>query len=265
VSIGIQYRGGTLNFWKDGFELQVTIPEEGSVKEYLLQVVFRCYEDDKYFNVFINTKNTSKGSSVVFDALQAIKAIIDKFHKDTTANKEIHIGLEEYGLHPEHIDYEPLSIAKIKEEYGLPDRILHVNNNPYYFGVENCSTDEINSFQRYYIANEKVIESVRRESEQIDDDSAPLQTKPLLELSVDDVNSLLESLNLRNYCAIFQENAIDGPTLMNCKSVDDVKELGINLTPKASVLYEEIVKFKSTGVPLILLSEVSNYRCFLSS
>jgi hypothetical protein len=50
---------------------------------------------------------------------------------------------------------------------------------------------------------------------------------------------------------------IDGPTLMNCKSEDDVKELGIALTAKARILYEEIVKFKSTGVPLTFLSEVS--------
>jgi hypothetical protein len=75
---------------------------------------------------------------------------------------------------------------------------------------------------------------------------------------VDDVIHLLESLNLRSYCAVFQENAIDGPTLMNCKSVDDVKEvLGIALTAKARILYQEIVKFKSTGVPLTFLSEVS--------
>ena len=83
-----------------------------------------------------------------------------------------------------------------------------------------------------------------------------MQTKPLSELSVDGVIHLLESLNLSNYCAVFQENAIDGPTLMNCKSVDDVKELGINIVPKARILYEEIVKFKSTVVPLTLLSEV---------
>ncbi len=82
-------------------------------------------------------------------------------------------------------------------------------------------------------------------------------TKSLSEFSVDDVIHLLESLNLRNYCAVFQENAIDGPTLMNCKSEDDVKGLGIALTAKARILYEEIVNFKSNGVPLTFLSEVS--------
>ena len=167
VSIGIQYRGGTLNFWKDGFELQVTIPEEWLVKEYLLQVVFRCYEDDKYFNVFINTKNTTKGSSVVFDALQSIKGIIDKFCMDTTVNKEVHIELEEYGLHPEHKDYEPVSIVMIKEKYSLPNRSLHVNYNPFYFGVENCSTDGISSFQPYCI--DEIITAINTNTQQIID------------------------------------------------------------------------------------------------
>ena len=77
-----------------------------------------------------------------------------------------------------------------------------------------------------------------------------MQTKPLSELSVVDVIHLLESLNLRNYCAVFQKNAIDGPTLMNCNTVDDVKELGMDLIAKARILYEEIVRLKSTGVPL---------------
>ena len=83
-----------------------------------------------------------------------------------------------------------------------------------------------------------------------------MQTKPLSELSVDDVIHLLESLNLSNFCYNFEDNRIDGPTLMYCKSEDDVKELGINIVAKARILYEEIVKFKSNGVPLTLLSKV---------
>ncbi len=91
----------------------------------------------------------------------------------------------------------------------------------------------------------------------VEDVQAPLQTKPLSELSVDDVIHLLESLDLSNYCNNFEDNRIDGPTLMNYNSEDDVKELGIALTAKARILYEEIVKFKSTGVPLTFLIEVS--------
>ena len=95
----------------------------------------------------------------------------------------------------------------------------------------------------------------------IDDDDivvqVPSQTKPLSELSVDDVIHLLQSLKLTNNCAVFEENMIDGPTLMNCKSEDDMMELGITLTAKARKFFEGIVKFKSTGVPLTLLIEVS--------
>jgi len=85
-----------------------------------------------------------------------------------------------------------------------------------------------------------------------DDISAPLQTKPLSELSVDDVIHLLESLKLINFFNNLEENRIDGPTLMNCKSEDDVKELDIDVS-KARIFYDEIVKFKSNGVPLALL------------
>jgi hypothetical protein len=74
---------------------------------------------------------------------------------------------------------------------------------------------------------------------------------------VDDVINLLKSLKLSNFCQKFEENMIDGPTLMNCKSEDDVKQLGIDLTAKARVLFEEIVQFKSSGVPLTLFSEVT--------
>ena len=61
---------------------------------------------------------------------------------DTTTNNEVNIELEEYGLHPEHNDYQPLSVDRIKKEYSLPDKILHINNNPFYFGVENCTQQQ---------------------------------------------------------------------------------------------------------------------------
>ena len=83
-----------------------------------------------------------------------------------------------------------------------------------------------------------------------------MQTKPLSELSVDDVIHLLKSLKLSNFCYNF-EDMIDGRTLVNCKSVEDVEQLGIALLAKANILYEKIVQFKSSGVPLTLLSEVS--------
>ena len=65
---------------------------------------------------------------------------------------------------------------------------------------------------------------------------------------MDDVIHLLESLELSNFCNNFEDNMIDGRTLMNCKSVEDVKELGIALTAKARILFEEIVQLKSAEV-----------------
>ena len=65
---------------------------------------------------------------------------------------------------------------------------------------------------------------------------------------MDDVIHLLESLNLSKYCAVFQENDIDGPTLMNCKSEDDVKELGIDIVAKARLLLNKIIELKSNEV-----------------
>ncbi len=57
---------------------------------------------------------------------------------------------------------------------------------------------------------------------------------------------LLESLKLNHYCSVFEENDIDGPTLMNCKIEEDVVELGITLRAKARVLFKEITKRKET-------------------
>ena len=73
---------------------------------------------------------------------------------------------------------------------------------------------------------------------------------------MDEVTRLLERLKLIDFCNNLEENKIDGPTLMYCKSEDDVKELGIDITAKARMLYEDIVKFKSNGVPLALFSKV---------
>ena len=73
-------------------------------------------------------------------------------------------------------------------------------------------------------------------------------TKALSEFSADDVIHLLNSLNLRNYCTVFQENDVDGPTLMCCNKVEDVKELGINVVAKARLLLNKIIELKSTEV-----------------
>ncbi len=65
-----------------------------------------------------------------------------------------------------------------------------------------------------------------------------------------EVQHLLESLKLRKYIEIFKQNEIDGHTLDNCRSEEDVKEIGITMTAKANVLFNEIEKLRSVGLPV---------------
>ena len=78
--------------------------------------------------------------------------------------------------------------------------------------------------------------------------------KPLSELSVHEVGVVLEALKLGNYKEAFLSNEINGKCLMKCNTVEDVKEMGILMTVKASLLLDEIRKWKTTGVPTDYLS-----------
>ena len=66
----------------------------------------------------------------------------------------------------------------------------------------------------------------------------------LSELKVSDVRRLLEQVNLHSYVNIFEDNGVDGPTLMNCRNVDDVMELGIPIRTKARKLFNLITDLK---------------------
>ena len=54
----------------------------------------------------------------------------------------------------------------------------------------------------------------------------------------------LNLFNLDSYVPIYEENGVDGPTLMNCKTVDDVIELGIPIRAKARKLFNLIKQMK---------------------
>ena len=79
------------------------------------------------------------------------------------------------------------------------------------------------------------------------------RTSPLAALTVDDVSCLLDSLNLTNYTESVRSNLIDGESLMECASEDDVKELGVSMTVKARLLLNKIQGYKTNGVPRELL------------
>ena len=95
--------------------------------------------------------------------------------------------------------------------------------------------------------------------------SAPLpsanpSSKPLSELSLMEVGQLLESLSFEEYKEVFLKNKIDGITLIECLTVDDIKEAGIMITMKAKQLYKKVMEYKSTGVPLNYISIIIDYN-----
>ena len=77
---------------------------------------------------------------------------------------------------------------------------------------------------------------------------SPQIQKPLEDLTELEVHHLLESLNLNKYIEVFKQNEVDGRTLQNCRSEDDVKQLGITITAKARVLLNEIEKRRASGL-----------------
>jgi hypothetical protein len=78
--------------------------------------------------------------------------------------------------------------------------------------------------------------------------------RPLSELSVHEVGIVLEALKLGKYKDALINNEIDGKCLMKCNTIEDVVNIGISIVVKASLLLDEIRKWKTTGVPTEYLS-----------
>ena len=74
------------------------------------------------------------------------------------------------------------------------------------------------------------------------------RSKPLSELTIGEVGRLLESIEFDEYKALLGNNKIDGKCLMKCHTVEDVVNMGISIVVKASLLLDEIRKWKTTGV-----------------
>ena len=74
--------------------------------------------------------------------------------------------------------------------------------------------------------------------------------KPLSELSVHEVGTLLEALKLGKYKETLISNEIDGKSLMECNTSEDVVNMGITIFVKARVFLNEIMIWKASGVPL---------------
>ena len=68
----------------------------------------------------------------------------------------------------------------------------------------------------------------------------------------------MESIEFDEYKAVLVKNKIDGRCLMECSAVEDVKEMGIPMTVKASLFLHEIRKWKASGVPMEYVDDPSN-------
>ena len=87
-------------------------------------------------------------------------------------------------------------------------------------------------------------------------------TRPLSDLSVVDVGSLLDRLDISEFKAILVRNKIDGKSLVRCLTVDEVKEMGIPITVKAKLLFEKIREFQVNGVPMEYVQSPTEVYCW---
>ena len=90
---------------------------------------------------------------------------------------------------------------------------------------------------------------------------ANTNTRPLSELSVVDVGSLLDRLDISEFKAILVRNKIDGKSLVRCSIVDEVKEMGIHITVKAKLLFEKIREFQVNGAPMEYVQSSTQVYC----
>mmetsp|Transcript_1800 Transcript_1800/g.1812 ORF Transcript_1800/g.1812 Transcript_1800/m.1812 type:complete len:693 (-) Transcript_1800:2-2080(-) len=82
-------------------------------------------------------------------------------------------------------------------------------------------------------------------------------TKPLNSLTINEVSTLLNSLNLGKFVDALKENEVDGQTLAMCKNEEEIVEIGVSIQLKARVLYAKIQSYKIEGVPLADINQES--------
>jgi serine/threonine protein kinase len=75
-------------------------------------------------------------------------------------------------------------------------------------------------------------------------------TKPLASLTIKEVETLFDALNLGAYKSL----ALDGEVLSYCTTIEDVISLGITVRPRAAVLLAKVSEFRADGVPSTLLT-----------
>ena len=72
--------------------------------------------------------------------------------------------------------------------------------------------------------------------------------KPLTQLSVDEVETLLQRLNFGEFAAAFKQQNIDGKQLQFLETPDDLKDCSISMPRiKARALIADVVNIKAAG------------------
>ena len=82
-------------------------------------------------------------------------------------------------------------------------------------------------------------------------------SKPLKDLSVDEVCSLMEHINLSAYKAKFKEEEVHGEMLTYVDKEDDLIQMGITLPVKARYLFGKVKEYKEHGVPVAQIQSES--------
>jgi len=100
------------------------------------------------------------------------------------------------------------------------------------------------------------ISSISTTSSELAADS--LSSFSLKDLTVDDISSLLESLDLDVYVELFREKKINGKKINKVETIDDLKEMKIEIgRVDYRTLFEAVDNIKANGVPKI---EIDTWR-----
>jgi hypothetical protein len=101
--------------------------------------------------------------------------------------------------------------------------------------MKSNSENKINKCNLHYYSNSPPLSS---------------SSSSLSNLTVGDVERLLESIEFNEYKAVFVTNKIDGKCLMECNTVEDVVNMGISIFVKARIFLNEVMTWKASGVPM---------------
>jgi hypothetical protein len=89
-------------------------------------------------------------------------------------------------------------------------------------------------------------------------DIVPGEQKPLQYLSVDEVGDIIDSMGYTQTRNMFRFHGVDGKTLQNCSSVDDLQEFGVASREQAETIFRKVQEeFNTQGVSRSILKSTT--------